>query len=438
MIGQVVFVAVMLLVAFAGGSRAERELVDRIVAVVEDEAIFESDVEMLITQFMFQQGRTSMTDEEHEEMYNRILQDVINDKLVVAQAGRLDVDIPFSTVEERVNQAIEDNKRSLGGEEAFERQLNREGFKLEDLKKLYRDQIRNRMLVEEVLRMEVNRGTIEIGDAELRQFYEEKKSEFPMRPAVVHLLTIFIGFESSEQVRVDAKARIDEVHRRAMGGESFTELAKTYSEDPSAPLGGDLGFVKPEDLAEPAFAKAVANLSIGEISNPIQTSFGFHIVQVTERNPDTGEVRIRHILIRPTASEEDVEDVFAKATSIRAEIGNGASFEEMADLHSTDPNATKGGDLGWLKVDDLPAFFQDVLAGMRPGEISQVLRESAGFRIVKLLEREEPRPYEFDEIKPELQRLYEQEKLEDLYKEYVKGLRDRFTVVVYSAPSSPN
>ena len=91
--GRVVFVAVMLFVAFVAGSHAERELVDRIVAVVEDEAIFESDIEMLITQFMFQQGRTSMTDAEHEEMYNRVLKEMINDKLIVAQAGRLQVDI---------------------------------------------------------------------------------------------------------------------------------------------------------------------------------------------------------------------------------------------------------------------------------------------------------------------------------------------------------
>lgn len=435
---HVLFASFVLLVAFAAGSPAERELVDRIVAVIEDEAIFESDVEMLITQLMFQQGRTSMTDAEHEEMYNRVLEEMINDKLIIAQAARLEVDIPFSTVEERVNQAIEDNKQALGGEEAFQRQLEREGFVLEDLKRLYRQQIRNRMLVEEVLRMEVDRGTIEITDADLLHFYEEKRSEFPVRPAVVHLKTIFVGLDASEQVRVDAEDRIEEIHRRAMDGESFTELAKTYSDDPSAPLGGDLGFVNPQDLADPAFADAVSNLGVGEISDPIKTSLGYHIVQVTERNPDTGEVRIRHILIRPTASEEDVQTVYAKTTAIRDELEKGASFETLADLHSSDPNAKEGGDLGWLKVGDLPAFFQDVLAGMQPGDISQVLRESTGFRIVKLMDRQEPRPYTFEEIKPELRRLYEQEKLETLYEAYVDSLRGKFTVVVYSTPSSTN
>jgi peptidyl-prolyl cis-trans isomerase SurA len=428
---RMLLVAFLLLPAIDTAVTAPRELVDRVVAVVEDQAIFESDVEMLISQFMFQQGRTSLTDEERKELYDRILQEMISDKLIIAQAGRLEINIPFSTVEERVNQAIEDNKRALGGEEVFEKQLEREGFTLAGLKKLYREQIRNRMLVEEVLRMEIDRGNIDISEDSLRQFYNENESQFPQRPAVVHLQTIFLGLNAAENVRVDAKARIDEIHRRAVAGESFSELAKTYSEDPSAPLGGDLGFVKPEDLAEKAFAETVAKLGIGEISDPVLTQFGYHIIQVTEKNPETGEVRIRHILIRLSASDEDVQRVYKQATSIREQIERGKPFEELADEYSTDPNASEGGDLGWLKVDDLPQFFQDVLAGMKKGEVSQVLRESSGFRIVKLLDREDPRPYAFDEIKPELRRLYEQQKLEGLYADYVKGLRSKFNVVVY-------
>jgi len=416
----------------AANAVAEREMIDRIVAVVEDEAIFESDVVMVITQHMFQQGRTSMTDAERDELYESVLESLINEKLVIAQAGRLNIDIPFSTVEERVNQAIDENRRSLGGEEAFTQQLEREGFTVDALKKLYREQIRNRMLVEEVLRSEADRGQIEIPEDELQKFYEEKKAEFPDRPSVVHLKTIFIGFESSEQVRFNAKARIDDIYRRAISGESFAELAKSYSEDPSGPLGGDLGFVKPEDLAEPAFAEAVSNLGLGEISEPVKSQYGFHIVQVTERNPDTDEVRIRHILIRMTASDDDVENIYAQATQIHDQLMAGTAFEIMADQYSTDPNASQGGDLGWLKVADLPEFFQDVLKDMVAGDVSQVLRESSGFRIVKLVEREAPRPYEYNEIKQELRRMYEQEKMEDIYAGYVNQLRSKFHVAVYS------
>jgi peptidyl-prolyl cis-trans isomerase SurA len=415
----------------AGYASAEREMLDRVVAVVEDEAIFESDIQVLITQMMFQQGRTSMSNDEHAEMYNRVLEEMINDKLVIAQAARLDVDIPFEVVEERVNKAISDNMKSLGGEAVFEQQLEKEGFTIESLKALYRQQIRNRMLVEEVLRMEVDRGAIEISEQDLLDFYEEKKGEFPLRPAVVNLKTIFIGFETSDAVKVDARTKIEDIRRRAMSGESFADLAKQYSEDPSGPLGGDLGFVKPEDLAEQSFADAAANLGIGEISEPVQTAYGYHILQVTERRPETGEARLRHILVRLSASEADIQNIYVNATDIHQRIMAGASFEEMADEYSTDPNAGPGGDLGWLRIADLPEFFQDVLSGMKPGDMSQVLRESAGFRIVKLVGQQEPRPYDFEEIRNELQRLYESEKLEEVYKVYVKDLRNRFSVKVY-------
>jgi peptidyl-prolyl cis-trans isomerase SurA len=248
---------------------------------------------------------------------------------------------------------------------------------------------------------------------------------------VVNLKTIFLGFDSSENVRSNARARIDEVYKRATSGDSFAELAKTYSEDPSGPLGGDLGFVNPDDLADPVLAETVKNLGIGEISEPVKSALGYHIIQATERNPDNGEVRIRHILIRMTAGEDEVAELFSKGTDIRNQLLAGASFDQLADQYSTDPNAGPGGDLGWLKVGDLPEFFQDVLSGMEPGDISQVLRESSGFRIVKLVEREAPRPYEFDEIRGELRNMYEQDKMEDIYKGYVERLRGKFHVATF-------
>jgi peptidyl-prolyl cis-trans isomerase SurA len=416
--------------ALVSNAAAERELIDQVVAVVDDEAVFESDVVMMMNQLMFQQGRTTLTESERDKMHDEMLQNLINEKLMVAQAKRLDIDIPFSTVEERVNQAIADNKRMLG-EEAFERQLEREGFTLESLKQLYREQIRNQMLAQEVLRSEAERGQIQITDDDLRGFYEEKKASFPQRPAVVQLKTIFVGFDSSDKVRSNALARIEDVHDRAVGGEPFDELAKTYSEDPSAPLGGDLGFVKPEDLADPVLAKTVAGLDVGEISEPVKSALGYHIIQVTEKNADTGEVHLRHILIRLSADDDEVAELYAEATRVHKQLLAGATFESMADQYSTDPNAGPGGDLGWLKVDDLPEFFQDVLAGMEPGDISQVLRESTGFRIVKLVAREAPRPFEFDEIRGELQKMYEQEKMEEIYARYVAQLRGKIHVATF-------
>lgn len=424
--------AIVLLTALSGPqvAVAERELVDRVVAVVDDHAIFASDIDAMVKQFAIQQGKTSFTQDERAELEQRMLQDLIGDRLIIAQADRLGIDIPFAEVEKEVDRAIEENRNLLGGQEPFERQLEREGFTMESLKRLYRQQVRNRMLVQRVLEAEVDRGGTQVTDEELRRYFQEKKTELPPRPAVVNLRTIFLSFGASTNASDAARARIEEVHRRLQAGEAFAELAREYSEDPSAPNGGDLGFVKPSDLVDPAFSEAVAKLDVGDISEPVQTEYGYHVVTITEKNPDSGEVRVSHILVRVTPTDDDMREVFERATSIHEKLMAGAPFDSMAAEYSDDPTAGQGGDLGWLKLGDLPEFFRDVLSGMQPGDISQVLRESNGFRIVKLVDREDPRPYAYEEVRGELQKMYEQERMSLVYNEYLESLREKFTVEI--------
>jgi peptidyl-prolyl cis-trans isomerase SurA len=411
-------------------TKTQGELIDRIVAVVDDEAIFESDVDQAVRQYFFQKGQTSVTPGERDEAFKEALENLINDKLVIAQAGRLGIDVPFSEVEAQVKKAIDDNTKNLGGESEFKRQLEAEGLSVEELKKLYRTQIRNRMLVERVLRKDLNQERRDATDEELRKFYNERHDQLPMRPEVAHIKTIFLGFDSSSGSTGEAKKRIEALRARIVAGEKFEDVAKKESDDPSGPLGGDLGFVRPQDLREPAFAKAAGSLVIGQLSEPVLTVYGYHLIEVTDKHEDTGEVRLRHILIRAEPTDKDIEEVFASATQIHKDLEAGASFDSLAARYNTDPSADKMGDLGWLRVSELPEFFRDVLSNLKAGDISQVLRESTGFRIVKLVERDEPRPYEYAEIKDDLKRLYEQERFGKSYETYVEELRKKFPVEV--------
>ena len=404
------------------------EIIDRIVAVVEDEAIFESDVDQAVRQYFFQKGQSSVTPAERDEVFDDALQNLINDKLVIAQAGRLGIDVPFSDVEAQVKKAVDENTKQLGGEEAFSRQLQQEGLTLDELKKLYRTQIRNRMLVERVLQKDMQKEHKDPTPEELRKFYDENKQRLPLRPEVAHLKTIFIGFDTSTGSTADAKKKIDALRARIMGGEKFEDVAKAESDDPSSSLGGDLGFVKPEDLREPNFAKAASTLAIGQLSDPVLTVYGYHLIEVTDKRPESGEVRLRHILVRAEPTDKDVEEVFGTANKVHADLVAGASFDSLAARYNTDPAADKTGDLGWLRVSELPEFFRDVLSNLKPGDISQVTRESTGFRIVQLLARDAERPYEFSEIQTELKQYYSQQSFGSSYEEYVKELRKKFSV----------
>lgn len=410
----------------------DRELIDRVIAVVEDEAVFQSDIDQTIKQFMVSQGRSLITDEERTELEDRALDELINSKLILAQAKRMGIEISFTDVERAVEQAIDENRQTLGGDAAFQSQLAREGLTIDGLKQLYREQVRNRMLVERVLATEINRGSLQVTDEEVRDAWEDQKSELGMRPAVAHLRTIFFAMNSSTDAQTVALDTANDLRDRIINGEDFASVAEEFSQDPaSAKNGGALGTLKLEDLSEQSFADAAAALSIGEISQPVFTQFGYHLIQVTGKNDADGEVDIRHILVRVTTGENDVQAVFARATGVHEQIDDGMPFEDAAKEYSDDPaTAANGGDLGWLREEELPDFFQDVLDDMRPGDVSQVLREPAGFRIVQLVQRETERPYEYYEVKDDMKKMVEQERMAESYDSYLTSLRDEFYIQI--------
>jgi peptidyl-prolyl cis-trans isomerase SurA len=187
--------------------------------------------------------------------------------------------------------------------------------------------------------------------------------------------------------------------------------------------------LKLSDLGNRAFADAASKVAVGKVSEPVLTPFGYHVINVTAADSTKGEVEIRHILIRVKAEDRDIEEVYQAAQDIHRRLSEGAPFDSTAVRYSTDAaSAGSGGDLGWLRESELPEFFRDVLRDMKPGEFSPVLREPSGFRIVKLLERDGARPYNFEEVREELARVLEQEKLETLYDDYLGKLRNEFYV----------
>ncbi len=412
-------------------AQTEKKLIDKVVAVVEDDAIFQSDIEQTLKQFLVQKGKPGFSPGERATLERQALDELVNARLVLAKARRLGIDVSFDEVEKAVDQAIDENRKTLGGDAPFQKQLDAEGLSVDDLRRLYREQLRNRMLVDRVLASEISRGSLRITDRDLLEAYKARKDELPMRPAVVHLHTVYLSLESSANAKAVAKKRIEELHRRIVAGEDFAKVAEEHSEDPSAQRGGSLGSLKLTDLSDKKFAETAGALAVGEVSPPVQTGYGFHVIQVTGADSTTQEVSVRHILIRIKPGDDDIQTVFAKANKIHGMLVGGAAFDSTAILYSDDEaTASKGGDLGWLRVQDLPEFFQDVLESMNPGDISQVLREPNGFRIVKLVEREAERPFEFAEVKDDVRKIVEQEKMATAYDTYLATLRDEFYVEI--------
>ncbi len=403
-------------------------LIDRVVATVEDRAILKSDVDNELKRILMQTQRTEVPPSEEKTIRAEILEGLVAEALLAIQAERDQITVEDAEVEARVNQIIEQFKTSLGGDEAFERQLAAEGLTLEGLKAIHRERERTRMIINRFAMQKVG-GDIRVSDREVRDYYREHVAELPKRPPTVNLAHILVVPKPSEAVVAAALEKIAELEKRLAAGADFAELAREKSDCPSSKFGGSLGTIRLEDLNNPAFEEAARGLAPGETSPPVRTEFGYHLIRVEAVEGD--KMTLRHILARAEATPADLEIAAGRAESIRAEIAAGADFIESAAKHSDDA-ATKeaGGVLGEVPIENLPETVRETLRGVPAGQVAPVVKDAKGFRVLKVISWDEGRAYSLDEAKDELRRYIEQDKLERRMGEYVEELKKTYSVEI--------
>jgi peptidyl-prolyl cis-trans isomerase SurA len=232
---------------------------------------------------------------------------------------------------------------------------------------------------------------ITVTPREIDQYIERQKntpSEFN-EYNVSHILIAVPQAATPEQLE-EAEKRAQEVYEKAKAGEDFAGLAVSYSNAQSALEGGALGWRKGPEL--PTFlSEVVVQLKPGEVSEPLRTPTGFHIVKLNEmRGADqqviVEQVHARHILMRPNELEDDAT-VRQKLANIRERILKGEDFAVLASTMSEDPSAADGGDLGWSSPGTYVPEFEKVLASLDENEISEPFRTQYGWHIVQVLGR---------------------------------------------------
>jgi len=246
----------------------------------------------------------------------------------------------------------------------------------------------------------------EVLDTLLRKMYE--RSRYEIRAS--HILVK--GQDSAAYQR--ALALRDSIVK---GGRPFEEIARLYSEDPAAAeTGGDLGYFSAFDMVAP-FEDAAYETPPGQVSMPVLTRFGYHLIYVKEREPNPGARKTAHILVRwgPTYAAKDSIEAYKRVQEIYQRLQKGESFEELAKNYSDDPfSASRGGELGWMRL--LPDM-EVVKRRLGPGEISTPFRTKFGWHILKVLEVKPVRA--FEEMRGELKaRLQRDERYKTAEKQY--------------------
>jgi peptidyl-prolyl cis-trans isomerase SurA len=421
---------------------ASAQQLDGIAAVVNNDIVLQSDVEEQLYLFV---TRNQLRPDSMmlDTLRLQILDEMINEKVIYAEAVRQGMTASDVEVSREVEKALRDAKQRLG-EDGFREQLAKENLTEEQLRARYRDEARRQQLAQRLVQKSLpNRP---VSQAEAEAYFRANPDKFPLAPGQVRVSVIQIPVSPDSAADAAGHARILEIRRRLAGGEKFAKLAAELSDDTgSARAGGDLGFFTRGSM-EPALEQASFSLPLGRVSEPVHTPYGWHLIEPIERDtlktvagrdsldPDgkaIPEAHARHILIRVPTTDADRDRARALAERVRGELVNGMDFGTMVRRYSKYPGpAGPDGDIGFISLGTLMPQIRAGLDTLELGQISESLENQAGFNIFRINERKAERPYELDEIKDQLPEFVAQLKFKDRYAEWVKGLRAKAVIEI--------
>jgi peptidyl-prolyl cis-trans isomerase SurA len=422
----------------SAGRPSNDTALDAIAAMVNDEPVLASDVEEQL--FLFLQRSQAHPDSAQVDTLRRqVLDQLIDDKLLLAEAKKQAITVNPGEVAKQVEGAIVEAKQRLGGEEGFAQQLQRENTTEERLRERYKSDVERQMTEQRLVQKMFPKKTV--GQSEAETYFLAHKDKFPKVPPQLKLQVIQITPSPDSVLLAAARTKIDGLRKRILAGEKFAKVAAEASDDPgSAKAGGDLSFFRRGQM-EPSLEDAAFALEDGKLSQPIRTPFGWHLVQTIERDTVRSpagkdstdadgkpivEVHARHILVKVTPSDADVDRAFELAKKVRQQASKGGDFAALVKRYSTfSGQASADGDVGFLSLAQMQPGIRAGLEPLKLGEVSEVLPNAQGFNIFKVNDRKPEREYTVTEIKDELPDAVAQVQFREKYDAWLKTLRGK-------------
>lgn len=402
----------------------KKNIVDEVVWVVGDEAIFRSEVEEMFTQ-MRSEGVNIEGDP-----YCVIPEQMAVEKLYLHQAKIDTIEPPESQVQSQVDRRLNYFIANLGSKEKVEQYFRKP---MPQLREQLIEVMRNNYIVEQV-KSNLTKD-IKATPRDVRQYYEKLPADsIPYVPMQVEAQIITINPSVQRQEVEDVKARLRDYADRVNRGEAdFSTLAIMYSEDGSAMQGGELGFHGKADFV-PEFSNVAFNLNDPKkVSRIVETEFGFHIIQLIEKRGE--QINVRHILLRPKVSQDDLEKAVVSLDSLQKEIKKGKfTFEEAARFISQDKDTRNNKGImvnpqtgsTRFEMQALPPEVALKLENMQPGDISEpfLMKDQQRNRdvaaIVKLTARIDGHKATMTEDYNQLKGMYEEHAAEEILRDWIE------------------
>lgn len=370
-------------------------LIDKVVAKVGSENVLLSEIE---DEFAYARSKDPSVS---ESIKCDILDHIIDQKLIVYHARIDSVDVSDEEVELQLDFRFDAVLRQMNGDEEFFKEYY--GATIQEMKERYREDQRQKLVAEKMQYKLISE--VKITPKEVEQFFKSIPADsLPYFKSEMEIAEIVMKPEVNPVERQKALDKITEIRQKIISGqEDFAKMAGRYSMDPGSALkGGDLGFAK-RGAYVPEFEATVFSLAKDEISEIIETEYGFHVIQTLERRGNS--VRARHILIKPEITADDLKLTKNKIDSIRSEILKDAlSFEKAVKMYSLKnlPSYSNGGRVKnpntnntFFAADDLDPDTYFAIFELKPGDISKPLEVKfpggeKAYRIIRLLSITKP------------------------------------------------
>lgn len=358
---------------------------DRIVAVVNNDVILESELDDSIRTMRNQIEQEGQQPPPRHILEERVLEQMVVNKLQLQMAENSGIRVDDEALNRAINQIAANNNLSLS---EFRRILESDGYSYES----FRQRIRDEMTIARLRQRQVE-NRISVTDVEIDNYLstQELQGSGETEYRLSHILVAVpeaADADEREQRRMIAEKVLEEIE----AGRDFAALAEEVSDGQQASDGGNLGWRQLSEIPT-LFRGDVRQMDVGDVSSIVENNSGFHIFQLSEtRSADkhmVTQTRARHILLRPDELNTEA-DIRNRLDQLRQRIVGGDSFSELARAHSDDTaSAVDGGDLGWVSPGDLVPEFQQAMNSLEPGQVSRPFNTDFGWHIVEVLERRE-------------------------------------------------
>jgi len=378
--------AVVLMMAWllAAGVQAERQPLDRVIAIVEDNVILQSELDARVRTVVARLTAQGTNLPPRSLLAERVLDQLITDTIQLQRAEQMGMRISDNELNETLRSIARRNNLSL---EQFEQQLTAEGLTYAQA----RDQIREEMLISRVQQRSVG-NRVRVTDREVINYLTAQASrpDSGTEYQLAHLLVAVDDF--SDDAEVDrARAKAERLLSEIRNGRDFRAAAVAESDASNALDGGVMGW-RPESQLPSLVEDVVPTLALNEPSAVLQSGSGFHLITVlAKRGGDVEQLiqqhRVRHILIRPTETVTDIQ-AERRIRDLYRELQAGADFAELAKAESDDPvSGSDGGNLGWVNRGQMVPEFEQAMVEAELGELKGPFRSQFGWHILQVQER---------------------------------------------------